>query len=437
MKKQYPSLIQKFIDIEGLSGILLFGATVIAMVWANSPFVNTYEALWGFKIGVNSTSFELTKPLILWVNDGLMAVFFFLIGLEIKRELLIGELNSLRKATFPIFAAIGGMVVPLALYLVFNQNPETVNGWGIPMATDIAFSLAILKALGKYVPLSLKIFLTAFAIVDDLGAVIIIALFYSASIKWTLIIASLVLLGGLSILSFRNSYNKYIYFIVGAIVWVLFLKSGIHPTIAGVLLALTIPIKRKIDTKTFANKLSEIENQISNTKNPDDYLLSKKVIEEVDYIEDLVDDVQSPLQHLEHKLHGWVAYVIMPIFALANAGIQFSSDINFDFAMIGSIAIALFGGKLIGIPLFSYIAVKLNLAELPENTNFLQIIGVAILAGVGFTMSIFIANLAFEGNFALIGSAKVGILLGSAISAVVGSLVLIYAGRNNKAKASV
>ena len=428
MKDNCTSLFQKFIKIESLSGILLFGVTMLAMIWANSPYGESYQSFWSYKIGFGAKDFGLTKPLILWVNDGLMAIFFFLIGLEIKRELMIGELNSIRKATFPLFAAIGGMLVPLLLFLFLNKDPNTANGWGIPMATDIAFSLAILKLLGDAVPLSLKVFLTAFAIVDDLGAVLVIAIFYSGGVNWMLMGISLGLLAILFILSYNNYYNQYLTIILGIVIWVLFLKSGIHPTIAGVLLAFTVPIRQKIDVNTFLERISALGKQISQAKTSDKQILSKDQIEQIDDLEDLIEQVQSPLQHLEHKLHGWVAYFIMPIFALANAGIAFGTSTDMNTPLIMNIAIALFVGKLIGIPIFSFAAVKLNLAELPQGINFVQVVGVAILAGVGFTMSIFIANLAFAESLVYTDSAKIGILIGSFVSAVVGASILKFSG---------
>ena len=428
MKNRYPTVFQKFVKIEGLSGILLFGATILAMIWANSPYASTYDALWNYDLGLDFENFNLVKPLILWVNDGLMAIFFFLIGLEIKRELLIGELNSIRKATFPIFAAVGGMVIPLSLFLLLNDNSQTAQGWGIPMATDIAFSLAILNLLGRYVPLSLKIFLTAFAIVDDLGAVLVIAIFYSGGISWGLIGGAVVLLAILFFLSSRGYYNKYLTFILGVIIWVLFLKSGIHPTIAGVLLAFTVPIRRKIDLQTFIQEIDIIEDKIISAKNDSKHLLSNEQIKQIDQLEYLIDGAQSPLQRLEHRLHGWVAYLIMPIFALANAGIPFSADMEIDISLVVNISLALLAGKLIGIPLFSFASIKLKLAELPPNVNFWHIIGVSVLAGVGFTMSIFIANLAFDGFPTYIDSAKVGILLGSILAAIFGALILRFNG---------
>lgn len=425
---------QKFVKLESFSGILLFSATILAMVWANSPYADTYQAIWETKIGFGAEDFGLTKPLILWINDGLMAIFFFLIGLEIKREILVGELNTLRKATFPIFAAIGGIIVPYCLYLLLNDSPRTAGGWGIPMATDIAFTLAILKALGKSVPLSLKIFLTAFAIVDDLCAVLIIAIFYSGGIEWILVLYSLILLAILYALSYRGMYFKYLNIIFGVIIWVLFLKSGIHPTIAGVLLAFAVPIRRKIDGSTLLAALSVITGKLEQSSEGPAKTLSDEQLNHIGGIEELVENFHSPLQHLEHKLHGWVAYFIMPIFALANAGIAFSAGMELDTSLILTISLTLFVGKCIGISLFSFLAVKLGLAELPDRVNAFQIVGVAILAGVGFTMSIFIANLAFPSSAVLVDSAKIGILVGSLVSGIIGAVVLKLSG-NKKAAA--
>ena len=324
---------QKFIKTESLSGILLFGATVIALIWANSPFAENYHNLWQYKLGISSEDFELKKPLILWINDGLMAIFFFLIGLEIKRELMIGELNTFRKASFPLFAAIGGMVVPLSLYLLLNKNPETIDGWGIPMATDIAFSLAILQTLGKRIPLSLKIFLTAFAIVDDVGAVLVIAIFYSTNISWMLILIAMVMLIFLFILARRGIYAKYLILIFGIIIWILFLKSGIHPTVAGVLLAFTIPIRQKIDSGTFSENIHQIAERVNEYKDSKSPVLTHKQIHQLDNLTSWVEKVQSPLQQLEHRLHGWAAYFIMPIFALSNAGVTFNKEVDLDYSI--------------------------------------------------------------------------------------------------------
>lgn len=424
MTKRLTSSIQKFIKIESFSGILLFGVTLIALAWANSPWAESYTAIWNYRLGLEISSFELNKPLILWINDGLMAIFFFLIGLEIKRELVIGELNSTRKATLPLFAAIGGMTFPAVVYFLLNDQPETLNGWAVPMATDIAFSLAIIKLLGDRVPLNLKIFLTAFAIVDDLGAVLIIAIFYSTGIKWSLIVAAMFLIALLFILSNRNLFSKYLLVIIGVVVWTLFLKAGIHPTIAGVLLAFTVPIRQKVNIKSFSSELAEIVARLQSSPPESTETLSKEQIAEIDELDEWIDKVQSPLQRMEHGLHNWVAYCIMPIFALANAGVAISAGADLNYSLLLVIAIALIVGNPIGIGLLTTVAIRTGWAVLPEGVTKRQIVGVSFLAGVGFTMSVFIANLAFSGSALLLDSAKVGILLGSVVSGLIGYLIL-------------
>lgn len=427
MKKLSP--FQKFVKIESFSGLLLLSATLIGLVWANSSFADSYQSIWQYKIGFSSGSFELTKPLILWINDGLMAVFFFLIGLEIKREIVLGELNSLKKVAFPMFGAFGGMLVPAVMFLMLNKDAQIAEGWGIPMATDIAFSLAILRVLGNRVPLSLKLFLTAFAIVDDIGAVIVIALFYGGSINVGMLVIALALLALLYFLSMKGYYSKFLLVIFGAIIWVLFLKSGIHPTIAGILLAFAVPSRQKIDTPTFIDKLVNITNSIKAGKVAERPILSKEQIVQIDDLEDWMHKYQSPLQHLEHKIHDWVAYLVIPIFALANAGVQLNSGVPLDTVIIRNIIICLVLGNSIGISSIILLAKKLRLIEIPKEISSLQIVGVAFLAGIGFTMAIFIANLAYVDNQVFIDSSKVGILIGSLFSAVLGYLILRRAGK--------
>ena len=426
IKKTLLTPFQKFVKIESFSGILLMFTTLIALVWANSSFGESYQSLWQFKIGFTTESFELNKPLILWINDGLMAIFFFLIGLEIKRELLIGELNSVKKIAFPLFGALGGMLVPVLLFFVLNENSETLKGWGIPMATDIAFSLAILKLLGNRVPLSLKIFLTAFAIVDDIGAVLVIAIFYSGNINIGLLIAALILLGILYFFSFKGYYSKFLLVFFGVIIWVLFLKSGIHPTVAGILLAFSVPVRQKIDTSIFLDNLVSISNKIKQAAKSNKPILSVEQIEQIDALEDWTNKYQSPLQHLEHSLHGWVAYFIIPVFALANAGVLINSDIDLDTTLVRNIIICLVIGNSIGISSIILLAKKIKLIEVPKEISNQQIIGVSFLAGIGFTMAIFIASLAFENSPTYIDSAKIGILIGSLISAVIGFTILRF-----------
>jgi len=424
IKKIVITPFQKFIKTESLSGILLFSATIIALIWANSSLSPIYESLRQYKIGFSFQNFEFEKPLLLWVNDGLMAIFFFLIGLELKREFLIGELDTLKKASFPFIAALGGVVVPIVLFLILNKNPETIKGWGIPMATDIAFALAILKLLGNRIPLSIKVFLTAFAIIDDIGAVLVIAVFYSTTIDWMLLIYALLLFLILVFLNHYKIYKNYLFLFIGVIIWFLFLKSGIHPTIAGVLMAFTIPIRQKVNIKLYTKKSTRIIDQIKTDINNKNDTLSESQIEQIENLELSNKKVRSPLQHLEYKLHNWVAYFIIPVFALANAGVVINTKMQIDYALITNIGIGLFVGKFAGITSFSFLGVKLGITALPNGVNYKQIIGVAILAGVGFTMSIFIANLAFSGLPHLVDLAKIGILLGSFISGTLGYLIL-------------
>ncbi len=432
IKKSLLSPFQKFVKIESFSGLLLLLATIIALVWANSPFSQSYHSLWQYKIGFSTAFFEFNKPLILWINDGLMAVFFFLIGLEIKREVSIGELNSVKKISSPVFGALGGMLVPVILFLLLNKNPETLRGWGIPMATDIAFSLAILKILGKRVPLSLKLFLTAFAIVDDIGAVLVIALFYSGNINLFLLLAALLMLAVLYLLSYKGYYSKYVNIIFGIIVWGLFLKSGIHPTIAGILLAFSVPVRQKIQTSEFVDILVNITENIKKAGISNKPVLTKEQIEQIDSLENWTSKFQSPLQHLEHKLHDWVAYLVIPLFALANAGVDFGSVTELDTPLVINIIVCLVVGNSVGITSITLLAKKTGIIEIPDNISSRQIVGISFLAGIGFTMAIFIANLAFENNPVFIDSAKTGILIGSFISAILGYVVLRWKTKEKK-----
>lgn len=416
--------IQRFFRIEASGGIILLFATVVALVWANSPFGHTYHEFWeGNKLTLGIGNFELSKTFHHWINDGLMAIFFFVVGLEIKREMLTGELSSIKKASLPIAAAIGGMIIPALFYVVLNKNPETSGGWGIPMATDIAFSLGVLTLLGKRVPLALKVFLVAFAIVDDLGAVLIIAFFYTADLQIDYLLYGLglfVVLVGFNRLGVRAVYP---YMAIGWVIWYFFLKSGIHPTIAGVLIAFTIPIYRKIRVSTFRNRIDCNLQQFTGEED-DKKTLNHHQLAAIDNMEDEMGKVQSPLQYLEHTLHGFVTYLVMPIFALANAGVAFHGSFADVFSALSlQIEVSLVLGKVLGIFLFSYLSVKLGIAILPKNTKWINIIGLGLLGGMGFTMSLFIANLAFTSPEHL-DPAKIGILIGSLIAGVSGYFIL-------------
>ncbi|MCK5730432.1 MAG: Na+/H+ antiporter NhaA [Draconibacterium sp.] len=417
--------INKFIQLETSSSIILFMATVSALILANSAISESFLGFWQNDISISLPGFELSKPVLKWINDGLMAIFFFLIGLELKREIMVGELNKIKNASLPFFAAIGGMIVPALLFVTLNKGNAGSGGWGIPMAADIAFTLGILKLLGNRVPSGIKIFLMAFAIIDDLGAVLVIAFFYSSNLIWSNIIVGLIIVAVLFIISKYGYYSKYIFLISGVIVWILFLKSGIHSTIAGVLMALTIPIARKTDTRSFyENGKAILDNFLKecSTKH-DKTILNHKQLQSIEELEDLTEKTAPPLQYLEHNLHGWVSYLIMPLFALANAGVVFSFSGDTNLALSINIAISLVVGNFIGIFSFSYIAIKLKLAELPKNVTLKQLAGVSILGGLGFTMSLFINSLAFT-DPVLIDSAKMGILFGSLFAGLLGYFVM-------------
>lgn len=424
-----PNLLtpfQNFVKAQNLSSALLLFATFLALVCANSPLSNIYNDFISYEIGIYSSKFKLVKPLFLWVNDGFMTIFFFVIGLEIKRELLVGELNSIKKAAMPIFAAIGGMIFPIIIYLILNSSPVTQSGWGIPMATDIAFVLALLALLNDKIPLSLKVFVTAFAIIDDLGAVLAIAIFYTETLHWNLLLIAFAILAFLFVLSYFEIYYRYHIVLFGVVIWFLFLKGGIHPTVAGVLLALTVPMRQRIGIENYSKELHIIAAEVEKRKSKSGNLLSNKQIILLDNIEKLSSKVQSPLQHLEHRLHNWVSYFIMPTFAFFNAGVVFPFN-NIVFGeLLFTIPMALILGNCIGICLFVYITAKLNLIEIPKDIKPFQIAGVSILAGVGFTMSIFISGLAFPDNDALLNTAKMSVFLGSFIAAVIGYCVLYF-----------
>ncbi|HPF51041.1 MAG TPA: Na+/H+ antiporter NhaA [Draconibacterium sp.] len=417
--------INQFIRLETSSSIILFSASILAVVLANSPLGPDFLGFWKEYISINLPGFELSKPLYKWINDGLMAIFFFVIGLEIKREILTGELSHIKKASLPLFAAIGGMIIPATLFTVLNSGNAGGEGWGIPMAADIAFSLGILTMLGKRVPAGMKVFLMAFAIIDDLGAVLVIAFFYSTNLIWSNIFIGLGIVAVLMLLSHFNYYSRYLFFIAGLAVWVLFLKSGIHATIAGVLMALTIPLNRKTDTRLFYNRSKELLDKFLEDCDTGENktVLSKKQLHTIDELEELTETTTSPLQHLEHNLHGWVSYLIMPVFALANAGVIFNFSGDSNIALSVNITLSMIIGNVIGIFLFSWLSIKLKISELPENVNFKQLIGVSFLGGLGFTMSLFINNLAYT-DPVLVDSAKMGILIGSLIAGTLGYITI-------------
>ncbi len=420
--------ITNFIKEESLGGFILIFVTIIAVIWANTRFYDFYHYLWHeLKLGISFGSFELKGSLNHWINDGLMTLFFFTVGLEIKREVLAGELSSVKKASLPIIAAVGGMIIPAIIYAIINyNNPDFIKGWGIPMATDIAFALGLMSLLGNKVNINLKIFLIALAIADDLGAILIIAVFYTESINTAQLINAaiflIVLIGANRLGVRRTSF----YAIVGLIgVWLSFIYSGVHASIAGILIALTIPVRAKVSEDSFINNLDKLLSKFKKEKPNDSTLLTQKQAHIIDDIGELSDKAHTPLQKLEHALHPVTVYFILPLFALANAGVHVEGNLlNLLFHPIAiGIILGLVLGKFLGISLFTKLMVKFKLVSLPDGVNWKQIYGVGFLAGIGFTMSIFISDLAFV-SAEFIQIAKVGIFFASFLSAVIGIMIL-------------
>ena len=434
--EEIPTPFTRYVNIEATSGIILLFCAIGALLIANSGWGHYYHDILETHLIIGFGDFALDKPLHIWINDGLMAIFFFYVGLEIKHEIKVGELSDMRQAALPFFAAIGGMVVPAGFFLLLHGNQPGIDGWGVPMATDIAFSLGMLMLLGDRVPTSLKIFLTAFAIVDDIGAILVIALFYSSDIQAN----ALLIAGGfylLLVLFNALSVRKaWAYTFVGIIIWYFFLKSGVHPTVAGILVALVIPSNTRIRMTDFVRTTQRSLNHFLDAKrNATAQFLAKEQLVAVSDIEDYSDKVQPPLQKLENDLHPYNAFLIMPIFALANAGVTLNtgSDISLFTPLSTNILLGLVVGKVAGIFLFTWLSVKLGFADLPEGTRWIHFVGLGFLGGIGFTMSLFIANLAFGGQPEQIVPAKLGILLGSAISGIAG-LTILYLTLNKKKK---
>ncbi len=418
---------QKFIHAESAGGILLLISTVIALVWANSPWSESYAAFRRLPVTVGVGDFVLTEPLVLWINDGLMAMFFFVIGLEIKREVLVGELSSLRQASLPLAAALGGSVLPAMLYASLNAGTDGAKGWGIPMATDIAFSLGILSLLGKGVPLALKVFLVALAIADDLCAVLIIAFFYTSTISWGSLVVGggfLAALVGANVLGIRHPLVYGLLGIGG--LWLAFLLSGVHPTIAGVLAAFTIPARTTLSGEAFVAKsrrlLEKFQTAMEAGRSPLANQAGHKIVSR---LREAAGEAGTPLQRLEQGLHPWVTAVVLPLFALANAGVSLEGD---PLSTLGHpVALGIMAGLVIGKPagilLASWSAIRAGVATMPSDLTWRHLTGVGFLAGIGFTMSLFIEGLAF-GKTPLDAPAKVGILAASAVAGSIGWMLL-------------
>ncbi|MFN2148208.1 MAG: Na+/H+ antiporter NhaA [Anaerolineales bacterium] len=418
---QVRSLFQRFARLQASGGILLFLAALAALIWANSGGAETYFQLLSTKLAITFGGQGLTKDLIKWINDGLMALFFFIVGLEIKREITVGELASPRRAALPLMAAVGGMAGPALIYTAFNFGTEGMVGWAIPMATDIAFMLGLMALLGRRVPFSLRVFFTALAIGDDLGAVLVLAIFYTSGIAWSALGAAAVIvlvLVGLNALGVRNPLP---YALLGIVLWVAFVQSGLHATIAGVVLALTIPARTRVRKEAFLAQCVAILGGAEPEVPQEDAHHNDRRQAAAHALEAIAERMQSPAQRLEHMLTPWATFFVLPIFALANAGVSFSGGLG---EVLGSrvalgVILGLLVGKPVGITFFTWLAVRLNIGQMPARVEWRQLISATFLAGIGFTMALFIDNAAFD-DPAMLDAAKFGILIASLLSGVLG-----------------
>lgn len=416
-------------------GILLMAIVLLAMLVANSPWSEAYMNFWNKEVYLQIGNFNLFNhhgepmTLMTFINDVLMTIFFFSVGLEIKREILVGELSSFRKALLPIIAACGGMILPVIIYYIMTHGTPAENGLAIPMATDIAFSLGVLSLFGKRVPISLKIFLTAFAVVDDIGGILVIALFYTSHLDVNCLIyataALLILCAG----NRMGIHNHWFYIAVGFVLWYCFLQSGIHATIAGVVAAFTVPAKPHLHTGKYINSIKRnIEEFPANTCKKD-LILSKEQINALKCIESASDKVISPLQSLEDDLHALVNYIVIPLFAFANAGIVLTSEYggHLEIGLLTwAVAVGLIAGKFIGIYLFTWFSIKCRLSVMPSGMTWSNLTGISLLGGIGFTVSLFIANLSFGNDAVMLSQAKLGVLIGTAIAGILGCIVLAF-----------
>jgi NhaA family Na+:H+ antiporter len=435
-EKQFDRVLtpfEQFVKSETTSGLMLMATALLALIIANSALAHFYHDFLHMHVAFTWGDWlHLDKTLHHWVNDGLMTLFFFVVGLELKRELMVGELSKPRQAALPIFAAVGGMVVPALVYVAINSNGDTINGWGIPMATDIAFALGVIALLASRVPKSLITFLVALAIVDDLGAVVVIALFYTEQLVWEFLFMGMALTALLGVMNMAGLRQPLIYFIVGVLLWFALLQSGVHATLAGVITAFMIPALPKFDPASFSKRMHEMLDKFDDSLEKDNNILTNQDLHGVvQTIENGVHGVETPLQRLEHTMHMPVALLVLPIFAFFNAGV------TIDFANIGAafsnsvtlgVGAGLIIGKFIGIVGASWLALRLGMATLPPTVTLSHISGAALLGGIGFTMSIFIAELAFAGQPDMILQAKLGILGSSLLAGVVGYLWLYRLG---------
>lgn len=414
-----------FVHSEVMGSLALLGCTVFALAWANSPWAQSYFDLLHTYVGVSWGDATFKLSLHHWINDGLMVVFFFVVGLEIKRELVVGELSSLDKASLPVAAALGGMVAPAALFVALNTGGEGVRGWGIPMATDIAFALGVLAIFGTRAPLGLKIFLTALAIADDLGAVAVIAIFYTENINVMSLVVAVGLLAALFV-SIQARWRRGIIYLLIVGIWLAVFSSGVHATVAGILVAMVIPVRPRVDPHRFMDETEARLDHMRQQERDALCLLSNR--EQLNIVESIHSRAEEALPTglvLEHHLHPIQVWLILPLFALANAGVNVGEDLMtvLRSPLALGIIVGLVAGKPIGIGILSWIAVKSGRGALPEGVTWAQVVGTGCLAGIGFTMSLFISDLAFD-NEALIATAKIGILVASLTSGILGFMIL-------------
>jgi NhaA family Na+:H+ antiporter len=419
--------LHTFLHVEAASGVVLLVCALAALIAANSAFSEPYLAVWKTPVGVSVGDFQLKHALKHWINDGLMAIFFFVVGLEVKREMALGELRELRRAALPLAAAIGGMVTPAAIYLALQFGAAGERGWGVPMATDIAFVVGCMAILGRRVPASLRVILLSLAIVDDIGAILVIALGYTQSIHWSWLAAGIIGIVAVILMQRSGVRSMGAYTAIGVVTWLGFHESGIHATIAGVVLGLLTPARPYLEP-SLGGKLLRYASDAMDGNTPNGEPLAA---EQVRQYRDITREIISPLEYLVSVLHPWVAFLIMPIFALANAGVPFqAADVTSTVSI--AVILGLVIGKPAGILLLSWLAITLGLAMLPEDVNWRHMAGGGFLAGIGFTMALFIAGLAFDDE-TLLRPAKVGILLGSIASAGIGMVILSIApARSNE-----
>jgi Na+:H+ antiporter, NhaA family len=412
----------RFARLEASGGILLLLCTVLALVWANSPWEEGYHHFWDKPFAVGFGHLYLSETRHFWIDDGLMAIFFFLVGLEIKREILIGELSSLKRAAFPFIAAVGGSTVPALLFLLLNSSSGAARGWAIPMATDIAFALGVLALLGNRVPSPLKVFVAALAIVDDILCVLVISLFYTESISFIALGIAFLALALSCLANWAGVRSPAVYAVISIFVWAAVLKSGVHATIAGVLMAFTIPATTYIDRPKFLDRSRALLRAMESAAHH-----SAEEHEAIHGLELQCELVQSPLHRIEHRLHPWVSFFIMPLFAMANAGVHFLGGFvdAVSHPVTLGVAVGLLLGKPIGIAGSAWLGVKLGIASPPTGIAWKQILGAGWLCGIGFTMSLFVAGLAF-GQGPLLDMSKLGILSASVLSGLGGAIVLRY-----------